>query len=182
MNTLKAIQVLSKIGKILSKIVYICCIVGFCSCIVGYISVIVGAESLKLGGVTLNSILKVEAGVTVGTVYAALAVGMILCAGEAVLSGFAAHYFKRELNDGTPFSLDGAKELLRLGILTICIPLGTQIVAAIVYSVIENRFEITEPFSLDNSVSVSLGVMFIIISLICKYGAEQQLQKAQAES
>ena len=42
-----------------------------------------------------------------------------ICAGEAVLAKFAEHYFKRELTDGTPFNLGGAKELMRLGILTI---------------------------------------------------------------
>ena len=60
-----------------------------------------------------------------------------ICAGEAVLSKFAEHYFKRELADGTPFNLGGAKELMRLGIFTICIPIGTQIIAEIVYAVME---------------------------------------------
>lgn len=64
---------------------------------------------------------------------------MILCAGEAVLAKFAEHYFKRELVDGTPFDLGGAKELRRLGILAICIPIGTQMLAEIIYAVMEQK-------------------------------------------
>lgn len=117
MKTLNIIQKLSKIGKVLSKIMFIFCIIGFCGCIVGIFSMALGAETLKFGGVTLESILNTEAEVTIGTVYAAMAAGMILCAGEAVLAKFAEYYFKRELADGTPFTFAGAKEMQRLGIL-----------------------------------------------------------------
>ena len=117
MKTLSIIQKLSKIGKVLSKIMFIFCVIGFCGCIVGIFSMALGAETLKFGGVTLESILNTEAEVTVGTVYAAMAAGMILCAGEAVLAKFAEHYFKRELADGTPFTFAGAKEMQRLGTL-----------------------------------------------------------------
>ena len=89
MKTLNIIQKLSKIGKVLSKIMFIFCIIGFCGCIVGILSMGLGAPTLKIGGVTLESILNTEAEVTVGTVYAAMAAGMILCAGEAVLAKFA---------------------------------------------------------------------------------------------
>ena len=57
--------------------------------------------------------------------------GLIVMAGEAVLSRFAAGYFAQALADGTPFRAESARSLLRLGILTICIPLGTQILAEI---------------------------------------------------
>lgn len=171
MKTLNTIQKLSKIGKVLSRIMFIFCIVGFCGCIVGIVSMALGVETLKFGGVTLESILDTE--VAVGTVYAAMAAGMILCAGEAVLAKFAEHYFQRELADGTPFSLSGAKELMRLGILTISLPIGTQIVAEIVHAVMEQTLQGIAPLRLDHAGSAALGVMFLVMSLICRYGAEQ---------
>lgn len=174
MKTLKTIQTLSKIGKILSKIMFILCIIGFCGSIVGIISMAIGADTLKLGGITLKGILEIDADIMTDTVYAAMAAGAILCAGEAVLAKFAEHYFGRELADGTPFTLGGAKELLRLGILTICIPIGTQIIAEIVHAVMELTMQGIEPLNLNNSGSVSLGVMFIVMSLICRYGAEER--------
>ena len=172
MKTSNIIQRLSRIGKILSKIIFIFCIIGFCGCIVGILSMAIGAPTLKIGGVTLESILSIEAGVTTGTVYAVASAGMILCAGEAVLAKFAEHYFKRELADGTPFDFGGAKELMRLGILAICIPIGTQMIAEILYAVMEQTLHGVAPFQLDHSSSVALGVMFIVMSLWCRYGAE----------
>ena len=74
--------------------------------------------------------------------------------------------------DGTPFNLGGAKELMRLGTLTICIPLGTQIIAEIVYAVMEQTMQGVAPLQLDNTGPVTLGIMFIVMSLICCYGAE----------
>lgn len=120
-----------------------------------------GAPTLKIGGVTLKSILSIEAGVTTGTAYAAMAAGMILCAGEAVLAKFAEHYFKHELADGTPFDLGGAKELMCLGILAICIPIGMQMIAEIVYAVMEQALRGVASFQLDYSSSVALGKIMI---------------------
>ena len=117
-----------------------------------------GAPTLKIGGVTLKSILSIEAGVTTGTAYAAMAAGMILCAGEAVLAKFAEHYFKHELADGTPFDLGGAKEL---GILAICIPIGMQMIAEIVYAVMEQALRGVASFQSDYSGSVALGKIMI---------------------
>ncbi len=181
MKTLKTIQTLSKIGKILSKLVFIFCIVGFCGCIVGILSMALGAPALKIGGVTLKSILNAGAEVTAGTAYAAMAAGMILCAGEAVLAKFAEHYFGRELADGTPFSLGGAKEMMRLGIMTICIPVGAQLVAEIVHAVIKQTMQGVAPLRLDNAGSVALGVMLLVMSLVCRYGAERQEERSIAE-
>ena len=173
MKTLNIIQKLSKIGKVLSKIMFIFCIIGFCSCVVGILSMALGAPTLKFGGVTLESILNTEAEVTVNTVYAAMVIGLILCAGEAVLAKFAEWYFKHELSDGTPFNFDGAKELKRLGILTICLPIGTQIIAEIAYAVMNQIMQDIAPLKLNSSGSVTLGMMFILMSLLCRYGAEQ---------
>ena len=73
---------------------------------------------------------------------------------------------------GAPFDFGGAKELMRLGILAICIPIGTQMIAEIIYAVMEQTRHGVAPFQLDHSSSVALGVMFIVISLGCRYGAE----------
>lgn len=173
MKTLHTLRNLSKLGGTLSRIVFIfCCIIGFCGCLAGVLSLALGAEMLKFNGETLEHLLLTEADVTVGTLYAAMAVGAILCAGEAVLSRFAMHYFKRMLAGGTPFSPDGAKELMRLGVLTLCIPLGAQLAAGIVQAAIVRALPQAAPLHLDASGSVTLGVMMIVLSLVCRYGAE----------
>lgn len=172
MNTLKAIQTLAKIGKIFSKIIYICCIVGFCGCIVGIVSLALGAESFKLGGVTVHSMIENSAGMNLPTLYASMTVGLLFCAAEAVLCKFAEIYFKNELADGNPFTLRGAKELMRLGILSIAIPLGTVIVCSIGVAIADNIYPGIDKLSIGEFSSVGLGVMMIVLSLFCRYGAE----------
>lgn len=66
----------------------------------------------------------------------------------------------------------------RLGILTIFLPIGTQIVAEIVHAVMEQAMQGVAPLQLDNDSSVTLGIMFIVLSLICRYGAELREEKA----
>lgn len=172
MKTLSTIQTLSKIGKILSKIVYICCIVGFCGCAVGIAAMLIGAEAFKLGGVTLHSILQTEAGISEGTIWAAIVIGMILSIGEFFVSRMAYRYFEHEVKAGTPFSIDGAKELLHLGISVIWIPIVSVFLAQIAQGILAQFMENAEKLALDGFDSVALGVMFIVMSLLCRHGAE----------
>lgn len=172
MKTLQIIQTLSKIGKVLSKIIYICCIVGFCGCVVGIVALAVGEQSVKIGGVTLYSILQTEAGISKGEIWSAIVAGMILCAGEFSVSRLACRYFTRELEDGTPFTLGGAKQLLHLGISVIWIPIVSAVLAQVAHGVIAQVMGNAESMHLDAFDSVALGVMFIFMSLLCRCGAE----------
>lgn len=181
MKTLNTIQTLSKIGKVLSKIIYICCIVGLIGCGVGIVAMLVGTETLKLGGVTLHSVLEAEAAVSTGTVWSAIAAGLILCIGEFFVSRMAYRYFENELNAGTPFTLDGAKDLLHLGISLILIPIVTAVLAQVAQAVIAQFMGNAEKLNFDSFDSVSLGVMFIVVSVLCRYGAELRADQATAE-
>ena len=180
MKTLITIQTLAKIGKAFSKIIYVCCIVGFCGCIVGIVSLAIGAETFKLGGVTVHSMIENKAGMNLPTLYASMAVGLLFCASEAVLCKFAEIYFKNELADGNPFTLRGAKELMRLGILTVAIPLGTVIICSIGVSIADNVYPGIDKLSIGEFSSVGLGIMMIVLSIFCRYGAELNEGKPDA--
>lgn len=171
MKELKIIQTFAKIGKVLSKIMFACSIVSLCMCIAGILCVAIGFGVIEIGEITLKTIIGDAFEVETGTLYAYLAAGIVICLGEAILAKFATHYFVRELADGTPFTIGGAKDLLRLGILKICIPLGTYILAKIVYAIVSSFTNNINSFDMSNDISISLGVMFIVISVICKYGA-----------
>lgn len=137
MKSLNTIQKLSKIGKVLSKIAFTFSVIGFCGCIAGLLSLSFGNDSLiKIGGVTLHGLISEEYGYNIKSISATLSGWMIVCAGEAVLAKFAEVYFKNELKAGTPFTLAGAKELLRLGILTLTVPTGCAVVGSIVEGII----------------------------------------------
>lgn len=172
MNTLKTIQILSKIGKILSKIVYICCIVGFIGCLVGVAAMLIGAEAVKIEGMTLKSFLEQEANVSIATIWSAIIAGMILCVGEIYLSRKAHRYFSHELEVGTPFTMSGAKELLHLGISAVWVPIATSVAAIIAVEIVEGFADSSAEINLNFGESISLGVMLIVTSLLCRHGAE----------
>ena len=172
MKSLKTIQTLSKIARIISKIVFIFCCVGFGGCLVGAAGTAVGVQALKFGGVSLESIIQKNAEMSVGALYAVMILGAIFCAGEAVMAKFSELYFKRELADGTPFTMRGAKEMQKLGIIVVCISVGGSIVSGIAYAVLEAIFsgEIKHDWTFGGSVMI--GVAFIVVAQILKYGAE----------
>lgn len=173
-NSLKTIQKLNKVGKVLSKIVFICCLVGAIGCIIGIVSAaLMGADAvLKIGGVSVYSLIEKEAEMSIAAMYAAMFVGMAMCFAEAVVSRTAERYFSNELAAGTPFTFEGAKEMLRLGIIVIAVPLGTTIVCAIGVGIVSALVEGVDKIELGNDVSVTLGIMFIVMSVIFRYGAE----------
>lgn len=172
MKSLQIIQKLSNLGKVLSKIVFIFCMVGVGLSIAGIASLALDIGRFNFGGISVRNIIKNEAGVSIGTLYATMGMGVILCSGEAVLAKFAEHYFRGEIQDGTPFNFKRAKELQLLGILTICIPIGINLVAVVVYEIISYIYGNVASLDLSNIGSIYLGIMFIILSLVFKYGAE----------
>lgn len=177
-KTLKTIQTLCKIGKILSKIAFVCSIVGTVGCAVGIAALSLGlTENITVGNLTIHSMIEKNAEMSVGTMYADMIVGGILCLGEVFLSRISANYFSHELKAGTPFTMAGAREMMRLGICTICIPVGTMIAADIAYETINHTFAAVADMHIDDYASVGLGVMFIVMSLLCKLGAQQSAEE-----
>ncbi len=173
MKTLETIQTLSKVGKIFCKIIYICCIIGAAGCVVGIVSLpFADTGMIKIGGVTIYGLIVNRAGIDLNSLYPLMTGAMIVCIGQAVTAKFGERYFSHELTAGTPFTIDGARELFRLGIITICVPLGSMIMAQIISSIVAELIGCGEAFKIEGGDSVALGVMFIFMSLLCKYGAE----------
>lgn len=177
MKSLNTIQKLSKIGKVLSKIAFIFSVIGFCGCIAGLLSLCFENSSLiKIGGVTLHGLISEEYGYNIKSITATLPGWMIVCAGEAVLAKFAEIYFKNEFRAETPFTFAGAKELLRLGILTLTIPTGCAVIGSIIEGIIAGLMKVEKAAAmdlyLDKESSIVLGIMFILGSLLCRHGAE----------
>lgn len=175
MKSLKTIQTLSKIGKVLSKIAFVFSVVGFCGCIAGLISLFLGNGSLiKIGGVTLHSLIPENRGYNIKSISATLSGWMIVCAGEAVVAKFAEIYFKHELQAGKPFTSTGAYELKRLGILTILVSAGSAVLGNIIQELVAGfaGAAVLMENTYDCESAVFIGIMFIIMSIFCKYGAE----------
>ena len=179
MNTAHTLQKLSKLGKILSKIAFIFAVIGFVGCIAGIASAQFGSGPiLKLGGVTLYGLIPGSLSGNIKGVCAALSGWLVICAGEAVLAKFAEVYFSNVLKAETPFTLAGAKELLRLGILTAAIPTGCAVLGDIVQGVVSGLLRVTADGAMDVYTecgsALVLGMAFILGSLLCRLGAEQK--------
>lgn len=173
-KSLQTIQTLNKIGKVLSKIVFICCLVGAIGCIIGIASVgLLGVdEVLKIDGVSIHGLIEKKAEMSIATLYVTMFVGMAMCIAEVVVSRTAHRYFSNEVEEGTPFTFAGADELLHLGIIVITVPLGTTIACAIGVGIVSALIEGVDKVELGNGVSLTLGIMFIVMSVIFRYGAE----------
>lgn len=171
-KNLHAIQVLAKIGMIMSKIVFICCIVGAIACAMGAVSIGLIPDGIRINGMTIHSMIESNAGLSLGASYMAAFTGFLFCAAECAISKLAELYFKHELAAGTPFTVEGARELLRLGICTISISLGTVVVASICNAVAMNRFSDVADLQTGDFAQVGLGVAFIILSVVFHYGAD----------
>lgn len=177
MKSLNIIQKLFKIARVLSEVAFVFAIVGFCASLIGLICLCFGADNvLKIGGVTIHGIISENLGYDIKSVAASLSGLPFICAGAAVTAKFAEVNFKNELKEGTPFTLGGAKEMLRLGIITIAVPTGTAVIGRVVEGVVAGFMNVEKAEALemyfDNETSIVLGIMFIAVSLLCRYGAE----------
>lgn len=176
MKTLETIQRFSRLGRTLSKAAFVLAVIGFCGCVLGLFSLALGSDgAIHWGGVTIHGVLTgVE---ELGSVRAVLAGWLILCAGEAVLAKFAERYFRNELTAGTPFTLAGAGELRRLGILSLVLPAGCA-AAGVPGGGRRGRIFRGSPGDRrdlwqDGNAGIALGVMFLALSLLWRHGAEQ---------
>ena len=173
MKTIDKIQKVYKLGKVLSKICFIFSIVSLCMVVVSLTMFsIFDYNNVEINGKAFALFISEEVSLKVSDVYCSLAAAIVHCAFEIVLSKFAENYFKNELKDGTPFTLKGSKELKRLGILAIVIPIIASLVASIVVAIIDYNLGTQTVIEENNYISIGLGVMMIVMSLVCKYGAE----------
>lgn len=174
MDTLKTIQKVFRVAKIICQILFICCIVGCCLCLVAAVSLGMELPTLTIGRVNIISIVEAREGISnTGMVMICLA-GAVQVAGLGILAKLAQRYLAREQKDGTPFTLGGAKQLRRLGIYSIWVPIAAQAIALAVCKTLSTP----TPLPLDSSVPVSYGLMLVFLSLVCQYGAELQSGKA----
>lgn len=172
-SSLETLLVLSKLGRILSKIAFICSIVGLSLASVGLISFALGFDGIKFGGVTIKGLIEENANMSMTTIYASTIGVIFFCVGEIVLALFSIKFFELCLKEKTPFSFRVSENMKRLGILIIVIPFASLLLSAISYGIIS---AITgEKIDLNPSIegSITLGIMFIISSIICKCGAER---------
>lgn len=171
---LETIQLISNIARIISKIFFIFSIITLVFSAIALVSLFMGIDEIIIKGATIRSIIcaNIEAGMA--SVYASVIVVILFSVSTIILSRFNMLYFEHELKEGTPFTLSGALELKRLGILTIVIPLIAVILSSITTSIIAVIMGEEVALELDCDGQVTLGIMYLIVSLLCRYGSEKR--------
>lgn len=82
------------------------------------------------------------------------------------------NFFSRELDTGTPFSFEVAKVMKHTGIVTLIVGFIGSVVVAGVHETMDILFDGIEKMENDYLDSFGLSICFIVMSLLCKYGAE----------
>lgn len=179
-KSLKTVQTICKVCKVLAEIAFVLLIVG--AVLVLACGIFIGAGKMDAlmssGALVLDEMLQ-QSGVTQEYVTAVLVCMTIIIAAEAVVAKFINVYFKHELKAGTPFTFEGAKEMLRLGIITIAVPAGASLVATIVFGIMAAGSGLDSEFNFE--ISLGMGLVFLALSPLLKHGTELRLRAQYAE-
>ena len=168
-KTFRVFQILTRIGMILSFVWAGMAFAGLLCGIAWQSGVtVVGADRELLFALTVTKGLPEMIGVLLTDVIFALTDGTLLL--------MASRYFKEEQAAGTPFTEEGAEQVKRLGIRTIVLPLVAVILCTVVYEVC--GLSGYAPRDWDNLMSVSMGIVLILASLIFRYGAVLEAERA----
>ena len=66
--------------------------------------------------------------------------------------------------------------MMRLGIMTLAIPTGCAVLGSVAEGIVAGFANVQKAAAMDiyfdNAASIVLGVMFIFVSFLCRYGAE----------
>ena len=172
-KTLSNILTIFKVAKIVAKVVYILCIVGVAVCLVALVTLPLVENILPMQS-------PVEEGTEFSAVYPACIAGLIACAGEAIFAFMAERYFGNVLSAKTPFTFEGARECFRLGLASIIISAAISVASGLVVPLVAMLTGSISDVDLNVSISLSTGLFFLFLSLICKHGAELGTPAAEA--
>ena len=165
-KNLKFIQVVSKIGYVISYIVFVCAIIGAAA--TALMALLFGML-LSISTPEINGIVSIT-GLDVFTFFSSCLLLCFACAGNIVLGFMGKKYFKFQCEAGTPFTYEGAKKLLKLGIADVIVT-GSIIIFEGVLTIVYAMFELTTG-EVVYSFDFTLGLIFIFLSFVFKYGAE----------
>ena len=176
MNSLSAIQKTFRVFRVLAKVAMILSFVWAGLTALGLLCGAVWYSGGTVIGADQETLLSLTAADSLNQLVGALLTETVLALTDGTLFLFAFRYFKQEQADGTPFTRGGEEQIRRLGIRTIVLPL----VAAILSAVFCKLFAVTEPPDWSNLLSLTMGLVLILASLVFRYGAELEKRCSEA--
>lgn len=175
-NPLSVIQTAHKIGKIISRVCF-------------FISIAVAVVLLLLIAVILFGLDRIPQVATIlsaedyskETLIGLSLVRLIYSIALMLICHKAYVYFSFELEKGTPFTDEGAKLLLKVGIMNISISVMAFILSNIVYHLMSKATGNMSPLKFYSTGSLTLGIMFVVTSYMLSYGADLEKENSSRE-
>ncbi len=179
-KSLKTVQTVCKVCMVLAEIAFVLFVVIVALMLAAAIFTGTGNfDALVSSGALILDDAIMYSGAAQEYVVAICVAIIIVFSAEAVVAKFINVYFKHELKAGTPFTFEGAKEMLRLGIITIAVPAGASLAATIVFGIMAVGSGLDREFNFE--ISLGMGLMFLALSPLLKHGTELRLRAKNAE-
>ena len=167
MSNLEKIQKGMRVLQILSKIILIFAIVGVVLASIG--ATLVALDVLSMENQFLH-FLSVTAEMSKGQLVGTLTAAAISLLSGGILTAFVYRYFTAELKEGTPFTNAGADRIKQLGIMEIAL----SVISMWIIDGIYEKIGLAEWNRFDDAGSIAFGIFLIAISVVVRYGAEQE--------
>lgn len=169
-KTQKIVIVIFKVLRVIAKILFILSIIGAAAMLLSLLTIGSVSEILVNEFNLAFSQLGADIEITVGFVYLCLIIAGLACVCAAVIAKFSEIYLKNVINVGSPFTRDGAAELLRLGIINVAFPIAYSIIVFFATAAIGASQDL--PSGISVNVDISNGIALILLSFIFKYAAD----------
>ena len=171
-NSLPTIQKIAKVACVIAKIVFVCSIIGAIFLALSLFAT-VSTRTVELDGISVAGMIENMTGTNFASFVFSSVASLASCVGAIITSKFAIIYLTHELEDGTPFTPAGSKELLRYGILATAIPFGISTLTSLAFTITHVFVpHLNDSLLSDDSISLGFGIMVIILSIVCKHGSE----------
>lgn len=178
-KSLNTVQTVCKVCKVLAEIAFVLFVVIVALMLAAAIFTGTGNfDALLSSGALILDDAIMYSGAAQEYVVAICVAIIIVFSAEAVVAKFINVYFKHELKAGTPFTFEGAKEMLRLGIITIAVPSAASVISAIYLTVVTAD---SGDWNFSVKISLGMGLMFLALSPLLKHGTELRLRAQNAE-
>ncbi len=179
MKTLDKLQKIARIGKIVSRIFLFASIFCVTASIILLMTVLLSGDlSGDVKDFTISGLMRDSsklASLDIVIYIIALSVYFI---GHTYLWNSAYRYFAVEVESGTPFRDGNSSNLMKLGIATILFPAFFELLTLVLlHFATEHVFSGSAIMDYNPSSTLSLGIMIIFASVICRYGAEIEAKK-----
>lgn len=164
MKSLDRVQTIAKVLKILSMIVFVCSIV-----ILSILSILLIVFCFVGNNVEfVNFFARMGLPYEFNTVLCALICLILQFIGSIIIYSKVVRFYKLELELGNPFDKPLIKEMRKVGVWRIVLPIVLSVIIA----------TITACFGLSLNMSalsgVTMGIVYLIVSCILEYGSEMK--------